>query len=132
MRRFLDDTVAAARRSGYVTTLCGRRRAVPELHSADRATAQAAERTATNTPLQGTAADIIKIAMVALERRLCQEPLQAQMILQVHDELVFEVAERDAEPVSAVIRAEMEGAVSLKVPLRVDLARGRNWAEAHA
>ncbi|HVN88133.1 MAG TPA: DNA polymerase I [Candidatus Binatia bacterium] len=131
VRGFLDATIATARQCGYVTTLSGRRRAVPDLNSGDRGLAQAAERTATNTPIQGTAADIIKIAMVALQRRLEADRVQAFMTLQVHDELVFEVAEAQTERASEIIRAEMEGAMSLRVPLKVDIGHGRNWAEAH-
>jgi DNA polymerase-1 len=131
VRRYLDDTIAAARRSGYVSTLCGRRRAVPDLASRDRAVSQAAERTATNTPIQGSAADIIKMAMVAVDRRLRAEARPAAMILQVHDELLFEVAEEDVEICGTVIRAEMEGVVDLAVPLRIDLGVGRHWGEAH-
>ena len=93
--------------------------------------AQAAERTATNTPIQGTAADIIKLAMVALERRLVRDGVHAVMTLQVHDELVFEVAEEELERVISIIRSQMEGVVALAVPLRVDVGVGRNWAEAH-
>ena len=131
VRAYLDATVAAARARGYVTTLLGRRRAMPDLQSRDRQTAQAAERTAANTPIQGSAADLIKVAMVRIDRRLAQEGLHAGMILQVHDELVFEVAEADSEPTQALVREEMEGVWPLQVPLRVDLGVGRNWSEAH-
>jgi DNA polymerase-1 len=131
VRRFLDETIATARERGYVTTLCGRRRMMPELASRDRATAQAAERTATNTPIQGSAADIIKLAMVAVDRRFWEEGLRASMILQVHDELVFEVAEADLARAEGLIREEMEGVVDLAVPLRVDIGHGRHWADAH-
>jgi DNA polymerase-1 len=131
VRAYLDATLAAARARGYVTTLLGRRRALPDLSSRHRGIAQAAERTATNTPIQGSAADLIKMAMVAVERRLEAEGLRAGMILQVHDELVFEVAEADRERTMAVVREQMEGVFPLRVPLRVDLGCGRNWAEAH-
>jgi DNA polymerase I len=131
VRSFLDETIAGARRRGYVTTICGRRRALPELMSNDRVVVQAAERTATNTPIQGSAADIIKMAMVALDRKLQGEELAAAMTLQVHDELVFEVAEGDVDRAQALIRAEMEAAVPLAVPLKVDIGMGRDWAAAH-
>jgi len=104
---------------------------MPELASRDRAAAQAAERTATNTPIQGSAADIIKMAMVAIDRKLADEGVRASMILQVHDELVFEVAEADLPRAEGLIRKEMEGVVDLAVPLRVDIGHGRHWVDAH-
>jgi len=131
VRAYLDATQAVAREQGYVTTLLGRRRTLPDLASRHRGVAQAAERTATNTPIQGSAADVIKMAMVAIEQRLRTEGLRAAMILQVHDELVFEVAADDRERTMAVVRAQMEEVVPLEVPLRVDLGWGSNWAEAH-
>ena len=93
--------------------------------------AQAAERAAANTPIQGSAADLIKMAMVAIDRRLMREGMQAGMILQVHDELVFEVAVGDRERVMEAVREEMEGVFPLKVPLKIDLGWGSNWAAAH-
>jgi DNA polymerase-1 len=131
VRTYLDVTRTEARTRGYVTTLLGRRRTLPDLASSDRALAQAAERTAANTPIQGSAADLIKMAMVAIQRRIEAEGLRAAMVLQVHDELVFEVAEADSERTRAIVRDEMEGVYQLKVPLRVDLGIGRTWAEAH-
>jgi DNA polymerase-1 len=131
VRAYLDATRAAARQRGYVTTLLGRRRALPDLASPDRGVAQAAERTAANTPIQGSAADLIKMAMVAIDRRLAAEGLKAAMTLQVHDELVFEVAETDCERTQTIVREEMEGVYPLKVPLRVETGIGRTWAEAH-
>src|SRR5207245_2964792 len=128
VRAFLDATQAAAHHCGYVTTLLGRRRALPDLASPHRRTAQAAERTATNTPIQGSAADLIKLAMVALDRRLAEAGLRAAMILQVHDELIFEVAAADRERVVAMVQEQMEDVFPLKVPLRVDVGWGRNWA----
>jgi DNA polymerase-1 len=131
VRAYIQTVQDEARRRGYVTTLLGRRRALPDLASRHRGVAQAAERTAINTPIQGSAADLIKMAMVAIDRRLAAERLRATMILQVHDELVFEVAEPERERAADVIRAEMEGVYPLKVPLRVDVGWGGNWAEAH-
>jgi DNA polymerase-1 len=131
VRAYIETVQDEARRRGYVTTLLGRRRALPDLASRHRGVAQAAERTAINTPIQGSAADLIKMAMVAIDRRLGKEHLRATMILQVHDELVFEVAEPERERAANLIRAEMEGVYPLKVPLRVDVGWGRNWAEAH-
>ena len=131
VQAFCEATRAEARRRGYVTTLLGRRRVLPDLASHDRNVVQAAERTATNTPIQGSAADLIKLAMVRIARRLANAHLRAAMIMQVHDELVFEVAEAHCETTMDIIREEMEGVFPLAVPLRVDIRCGRNWAEAH-
>jgi DNA polymerase-1 len=131
VRQYMDGVIAGARECGYVTTLLGRRRPIPELRSRERGVAQAAERVATNTPIQGTAADLIKLAMVAVERRLARDAVAGGMILQVHDELLLEVAESDHQSVAAAVREEMEGVISLAVPLRVDIGIGRTWAEAH-
>lgn len=131
VRQFMDGVVASARERGYATTILGRRRAIPELRSRERGVAQAAERVAANTPIQGSAADIIKLAMVRVERRLAEEAVAGGMILQVHDELLLEVAEEDQERAAAVVRQEMEGVMALTVPLRVDVGVGRTWAAAH-
>jgi DNA polymerase-1 len=131
VRRFIDATVARARETGYVSTAFGRRRVVPELQSRNRATQQAAERAAINMPLQGTAADLIKIAMVRVDRRLRDEGMGSEMVLQVHDELLLEVPEAEAGRATAVVREEMENASTLEVPLVVDVGRGSSWAEAH-
>lgn len=131
VRAYIEALLAEARQRGYVTTILGRRRALPDIASGHRGVAQAAERTAINTPIQGSAADLIKMAMVAIDRRVGQEQLRAAMILQVHDELVFEVPEDERERMAMIVREQMEGAFPLNVPLRVDLGWGRNWAEAH-
>jgi DNA polymerase-1 len=131
VRQFMDGVVAEARQRGFVTTLLGRRRAVPELLSRERGVAQAAERVAANTPIQGSAADLIKLAMVGVERRLAAAGIRGGMILQVHDELLLEVAETDREAVCTAVREEMEGVMELAVPLQVDIGVGRTWAEAH-
>lgn len=131
VRSFMQRVVEEGRERGYVKTILGRRRAVPELRSTERGVAQAAERVAANTPIQGSAADIIKLAMVAVDRRLTQMGLRAALLLQVHDELLLEVHEADREVTGQVLREEMEGALSLDVPLRVDIGFGRSWAEAH-
>jgi DNA polymerase-1 len=131
VRRFLDETVAAARERGFVTTLLGRRRRLPDLGSRNRVLRQAAERMAVNSVIQGTAADLIKKAMVAVDAALESEGLPARMILQVHDELVFEVEQGAADDVAARVRALMEGVLPLRVPLVVDVGVGRNWREAH-
>ncbi len=129
--RFIDTTLAEARRQGFVTTLLKRRRYLPELSSPDDNLRAFAERTAINTPVQGSAADLIKLAMVKLEARLTGERLPAAMILQVHDELVFEADAGAVADVSAVIRHEMETVVPLAVPLTVDVRSGASWDEVH-
>ena len=131
VRAYMAGVQAQARQRGFVTTILGRRRTFPDLASPHRGVAQAAERAAANTPIQGSAADLIKMAMVAIDRRLMREGMQAGMILQVHDELVFEVAVGDRERVMEAVREEMEGVFPLKVPLKIDLGWGSNWAAAH-
>jgi DNA polymerase-1 len=131
VRAFIDETIAAAKRDGAVRTLLGRRRALPDLQSRNRTLRQAAERMAVNTVIQGTAADLIKRAMLAVSAALHESGSRARMILQVHDELVLEAPEREAESVAARTREAMEGVWSLAVPLRVDVGIGRNWREAH-
>jgi DNA polymerase I len=131
VRRYLEVVVSEARERGYASTILGRRRPIPELRSPERGVAQAAERVATNTPIQGSAADLIKKAMVAIERRLATAGVAGGMVLQVHDELLLEVEEGARDSVCAAVREEMEGVMELAVPLRVDLGVGRTWAEAH-
>ena len=131
IKSYMDGILIEARARGYVTTLLGRRRYVPELQSNNPQIASTAERAAINTPIQGTAADLIKMAMVAIDRHLMQEKLRARMLLQVHDELLFEVPEQEVERVKKLVRDVMEGVMSLRVPLRVDIGTGRSWAEAH-
>jgi DNA polymerase-1 len=131
VRAFIDDTIAAAKRDGAVRTLLGRRRALPDLHSRNRTLRQAAERMAVNTVVQGTAADLIKRAMLAVSAALRETGSRARMILQVHDELVLEAPAREADAVAARTREVMEGVFSLEVPLQVDVGVGRNWREAH-
>ena len=131
IKSYMDGILVEARARGYVTTLLGRRRYVPELQSNNPQMASAAERAAINTPIQGTAADLIKMAMVAIDRRLTQEKLRTRMLLQVHDELLFEVPEQEVERVKKLVREVMEGVIPLCVPLRVDIGTGKNWAEAH-
>ncbi|MFW6163749.1 MAG: DNA polymerase I [Planctomycetota bacterium] len=130
IKEFIDTTIADAERDGYVSTLLGRRRAMPELFSENAGQRAAGERIAVNTPIQGTAADLIKVAMVRLDARLRERYPEAWMILQVHDELVFDVPEAQVEEVGALVREEMEGAIELDVPLKVDIAVAQNWAKA--
>jgi len=131
VRRFLDETTEQAKKDGFVRTWMGRRRYLPDLSSRNRVLRQAAERMATNTVIQGTAADLIKKAMVDVDRALVETGLSATMILQVHDELVFETSEDEREALSDVVRDRMEQVAELSVPLTVDLGHGSSWREAH-
>jgi DNA polymerase-1 len=131
VKRFMDDTKERARDCGYVETVFGRRLYLPEIKSRNPARRQYAERTAINAPMQGTAADIIKRAMITLDRWLAESGKTVRMIMQVHDELVFEVAEDAVTDVQAVVVAQMEAAAELSVPLKVDVGVGENWDEAH-
>jgi DNA polymerase-1 len=131
VRRFLDETIETAKKDGCVRTLMGRRRNLPDLTSRNRVLRQAAERMATNTVIQGTAADLIKKAMVELDQVLDSGEIDATMILQVHDELVFETAEDVRADLSALVKEKMEGVAALEVPLVIDLGWGPNWRVAH-
>jgi len=131
VRGWIDQTLEEARQRGYVETLCGRRRRTPDIESTNSRIRSAAENAAVNTPIQGSAADIIKLAMIALEARLADSPLASSMLLQVHDELVLEVPEAELEPAREMVRECMEGAAELRVPLKVDFGWGDNWLEAH-
>ena len=131
VRRFIDTTQEEARSSLVVKTLLGRRRPIPEIASADHRTRAFGERIAVNTPIQGTAADILKIAMIRVAAALESGPHRARMILTVHDELVFDCPAEEREELVALVTREMEGAMDLEVPLRVDSGWGPDWAEAH-
>ncbi len=131
VRDYIDKTLAEARKKGYVTTLMNRRRYLPEINSPNPAVRQFAERTAINTPIQGTSADLIKMAMINIARRLRGGGYETGMIMQVHDELVFEVARHEKEEVISLIREGMEKVAELKVPLQVGISSGPNWDEAH-
>ncbi len=130
VKDYLDGLVEEARTTGRVRTLFGRLRPIPEINSADAPSRNRAEREAMNTPLQGTAADLLKLAMVKVHARLKREKMQTRMILTVHDELVFEAPERELDRAQEIVRAEMEGAYPMRVPLKVDLGVGENWKEA--
>jgi DNA polymerase-1 len=132
VREFQRRAVEQARREGYVTTLLGRRRAIPEILSDEPAVRANAENMAKNTPVQGTAADLIKVAMVGIHRRLRAEGFAARMILQVHDELVFEAPEGEIDRLAPLVRREMEGALELQVPIVADVGTGRTWLDAHS
>jgi DNA polymerase I len=125
--RYLDMTREQAHRSGYVQTVLGHRRYVPEVNSANRIVREAAERTAINMPVQGTSSDIIKVAMINLHREICQRGLKSRMLLQVHDELIFEVPQNELEEMSHLVREKMSSALQLSVPTKVDIKSGPNW-----
>lgn len=131
VREYLDRILENARRDGFVTTLLNRRRYLPEINSSSAFLRQFAERTAVNTPIQGTAADLIKVAMLNIARCLAEGNFSASMIMQVHDELVFEVPLDEKDEIVNLVRREMEEVIELKVPLKVDISSGRNWDEAH-
>ncbi len=131
IQEFMMQTQEFARKNGYVTTLLNRRRYLPDIHSDNRRVREFAERNAINTPIQGTAADLIKVAMINIHRRMKAEALAAKMIIQVHDELVFEVPVDEVDRMKALVREEMEQAIELSVPIKVDIGVGRNWLEAH-
>jgi DNA polymerase-1 len=129
--RYLDELVVEARETGVVRTLLGRRRAIPDLRSPNRTLRMAAERVAKNTPIQGSAADILKLAMVSIQRQLEASSLQSRMILTVHDELVFEVAPGEAAVLEPLVKRTMESAHPLAVPLVVEVGIGPTWGQAH-
>jgi DNA polymerase-1 len=131
VREFLDRTIEDAKTNGSVTTLFGRRRFIPELGASLVSVRNFGERTAVNTPIQGTAADIIKVAMIHIHNSLAEQGLGSRMILQVHDELVFEVPDKEIELMKHLVKEKMEGVLRLSVPIRVDMGVGKNWDEAH-
>ncbi len=130
VRTFIDKTIDEVRQSGYATTLFGRRRPIPDMHSRNPTARSFAERTAVNTPLQGTAADLIKVAMIRIARLLVGRKMQSRMLLQVHDELVFEAPPEETADLEALVKSEMESVYPTNVPLLVELGTGPNWRDA--
>ena len=128
---YIEDTLAAAREFGYVETLFRRRRYLPEINARNATARALAERTAINAPIQGTSADIIKLAMINVDRRIEKEGLKSKMILQIHDELVFDALPEEVERLERIVREEMENVIELSVPLTVECNHGNNWLEAH-
>jgi DNA polymerase-1 len=128
---YIEDTLTAARENGYVETIFGRRRYLPDLTSRNGTVRALAERNAINAPIQGTSADIIKLAMISVERRIREEGLQSRMVLQIHDELVFDAVVSEVARLEDIVREEMENIVTLSVPLTVECNHGNNWLEAH-
>ena len=128
---YIDDTVTAARETGYVETIFGRRRYLPDINSRNATVRSLAERNAINAPIQGTSADIIKLAMINVDRRLSAEGLQSRMVLQIHDELVFDAVASEVEILEKIVTEEMENVIKLSIPLTVECNHGNNWLEAH-
>lgn len=131
IRSFIDFTLAGARENGYVETLFGRRRYVPDVNSTNGTVKALAERNAVNAPIQGTAADIIKLAMVALDKRLRDEGFKSRMVLQIHDELLFDAVPEEVDRLRVAVVSEMENVIALSIPLTVECNYGKNWLEAH-
>jgi DNA polymerase-1 len=127
----MDSTREHAHERGYVETVFGRRLYLPEINARNGQRRQYAERTAINAPMQGTAADIIKHAMISVDKALCDGNMDARVVMQVHDELVVEVSAKQVDELSALLRSNMENAAQLSVPLVVDIGVGDNWDEAH-
>ena len=130
VRTFLDGTVAAAKRNVFATTLYGRKRHLPDILSRNANLRSFGERTAMNHPMQGTAADIIKLAMIAVDERIRDEGMESKLVLQIHDELDFEVPRAELDAMSALVKETMEGVAELSVPLVAEVSWGTNWAEA--
>jgi DNA polymerase-1 len=131
VKQYINDTIDSARRRGYVTTLSGRRRYLPDINSRNQNIRGNAERQAINMPIQGTAADMIKIAMIRIDEAIRKKKLQSRMLLQVHDELVFEVPAKEQKGMEELVKEEMQGAMTLNVPIIVEVGTGKNWLEAH-
>jgi len=131
VRLYMGDVVERAKAEGYVATLMGRRRWVPELKSTNFNTRSFGERVALNAPIQGTAADIIKLAMIRVRNRLKADGFAGKLVLQVHDELIVECPQHEAEEICCLVREEMEGAAALAVPLLAETHAGKAWADAH-
>ena len=131
IRQYMTDTIESARQQGYAQTVTGRRRALRDIRSANATVRAAAERNAINTPIQGTAADMIKLAMIAIHRELKFRHLRTRMLLQVHDELVFDLHVSERDEVMALVKERMEAAIPLEVPVEVEMGVGQTWLEAH-
>jgi len=129
VKEYIASQIKKAKDSGYVTTILNRRRYIPEIDSPNKSIREFAERTAVNTPVQGSAADLIKVAMIDIDSELAEKKLSAMMILQVHDELVFEVPSDELEKVKKLVKEKMEKVIPLKVPVKVDIKTGKNWFE---
>jgi len=131
VREYIDKVVGEAERAGYTTTILGRRRPIAAINSRNKTEKQAAERVAVNTPIQGSAADIVKLAMIRVAAAFAAERPKARLLLQVHDELIAEAPEAEAPAVAALMKREMEAAIALTLPLRVDVETARRWGDMH-
>jgi DNA polymerase-1 len=131
IRAFIEELIKKAETAGYASTILGRRRYIPAINSRNKTEKAAAERVAVNTPIQGSAADIVKTAMLKLDKALIARKSPARLLLQVHDELILEVPEEGAPAAAELVRREMESAVTLKVPLRVSVETGKRWGDFH-
>jgi len=131
IKEYMDGTVAKARENGYVETIMKRRRYLPDINSTNAIVRGYAERNAINAPIQGSAADIIKLAMVAVRKEMQKQQLQSKMILQVHDELIFDVHKEEVDQMKTLVKSAMENAVQLTVPMEVEMELAKNWLEAH-
>jgi DNA polymerase-1 len=131
LKKYMANQVLKAREDGFVETILGRRRHLKDINSNNFVVKGHAERNAVNAPIQGSAADIIKMAMIAIDKKISEKNLQTKMLLQVHDELIFEAPENEIDTVIPIIKNEMENAIQTKVPLLVEVGIGNNWLEAH-
>jgi DNA polymerase-1 len=131
VREYMDESIEKARSNGYVETVMGRRRYLRDINSANQTVRGFAERNAINAPIQGSAADMIKIAMINIHRELQRKKLKSKMVLQVHDELLFDVRKEELPEVQALVEEKMKTALPLKVPVEVSMGTGQNWLEAH-
>jgi DNA polymerase-1 len=131
IRKFIDERIKETEQTGYAQTILGRRRSIPTINSGNKTEKAAAERIAINTPIQGSAADIVKLAMLRLDKALRRMKSSARLLLQVHDELILEAAVDDADGIAQLAQKEMESAIVLKVPLRVEVEIGRRWGDFH-
>ena len=127
----MDESIRQAKIDGYVETILGRRRYLRDINSQNAAVRGFAERNAINAPIQGSAADMIKVAMINIHKDLCDNKLRSKMILQVHDELVFDVYRPEAEEVHSIVKDRMQTAIPMQVPLEVEIGTGSNWLKAH-
>ncbi|MBQ1842648.1 MAG: DNA polymerase I, partial [Bacteroidales bacterium] len=131
IRTFIDKTIADAREKGYVETVFGRRRYLPDITAKNATIRALAERNAVNAPIQGTSADIIKLAMISVDKRIREAGLKSKMVLQIHDELLFDAVPEEIEELGRIVVAEMENVITLSIPLTVECNYGKNWLEAH-
>jgi len=131
VRKFMDEAIRQAEANGYVSTIFGRRRYIPDIKSLNRQIREFSRRAAINTPIQGSAADIIKLAMIKIHAGIIEMRLKSRMVLQVHDELLFDVFLPELDVLRNIVKEGMENITHLKIPLKVEMGTGRNWLEAH-